>query len=425
MALEALARIVTVLRFGKWAVVLVVSAALSACGSSEDAAKGQGKGAGGGRPQGPTQVGYVVVQPTAVPIETELAARTSAFETSEVRPQVAGLIRRRLFTEGQLVRAGQTLYQIDPRLYEASASEARANLASAAANLEAARIRAERYRPLAQAQAVSQQDYTDAVATQGQANASVAQGQAALQTARINLNFTRVPAPITGRIGRSLATVGALVSTNQTEPLAVIQRLDPMFVDIQQSSSALLSLRRSLASGKVMPATARVRLKLEDGSDYGLTGTVQFAEVTVDQATGTVTLRASFPNPDGMLLPGMFVRASFVQGLQQGAFLVPQAAISRDPQGKATLQIVGPNNKAIERSVTTAQTQGAFWVVTAGLKAGDKVIVQGGDRLRPGAQLRPVPANSPQQTVPPQKDQGKQGGGSSVGQGGATPRKGG
>jgi membrane fusion protein (multidrug efflux system) len=394
---------VTGLRFS----ILAAAFMLSACGSNDQAAKKAGTG-------GPIEVGFVVVQPTSVPLTTELAARTAAFETSEVRPQVSGLIRDRNFTEGSIVRAGQTLYRIDPSLYDAQAAQARANLASAAATLEGARIRADRFRPLAEAEAVSKQDYTDAVATSRQAAASVAQNRAALETARINVNFTRVPAPITGRIGRSLATVGALVTTNQVDPLAVIQRLDPMYVDIQQSSASLLALRRALARDEVMPATAEVRLKLEDGSDYGFSGRVQFAEVTVDQATGTVTLRATFPNPQGLLLPGMFVRASFAQSIDTNAFLVPQAAVARDPTGNATLYIVGPNNKAGQRKVTATRTQGAFWVVTSGLKPGDKVIVQGTGRLKPNADIKPVPADSVQRIAPPPAG-GTQGGASAKG----------
>lgn len=370
---------------------------LASCGGDDGSAKRGGPGGMGG----PVEVGFVVVEPSSVAMVTELAARTAAFETSEVRPQVSGLIRERNFTEGSVVRAGQTLYRIDASVYNAQAAQASANLASANASLEAARIRAERFRPLAEAEAVSKQDFTDAVATQRQAAASVAQNRAALESARINVAFTRVPAPITGRIGRSLATVGALVTTNQAEPLAVIQRLDPMYVDIQQSASSLLALRRALARNDVIPASAEVRLKLEDGSDYGFSGRVQFAEVTVDQATGTVTLRASFPNPQGLLLPGMFVRASFAQSVDANAFLVPQAAVSRDPRGQAKVQLVGPGNKAVERNVTATRTQGAFWVVTSGLARGDRVIVQGIGKLRPGATIRAVPATSAERVGAP------------------------
>lgn len=365
---------------------------LSACGGSDEAQTKGGRGA----QTGPADVGYVVVQPTAVPLTTELGGRTAAFESSEVRPQVSGLIRRRLFTEGAIVRQGQTLYEIDPRLYSASANEARANLASAAANAEATRVKAARYKPLADMEAVARQDYTDAAAQAAQARAAVAQSRAALDTARINLKFTNVPAPITGRIGRSLFTVGALVTASQTDPLTTIQRLDPMFVDIQQSSADLLALRRTLAAGGTAPSSAAVRLKLEDGSDYGQTGTVQFAEALVNESTGAVTLRARFPNPQGLLLPGMFVRATFAQSIDTNAFLVPQAGVKRDPKGGTTVLLVGPDNKAVERKVTANRVVGASWVVTAGLKPGDKVIIEGTARAKPGQAIKPVPAGSAQ-----------------------------
>jgi membrane fusion protein, multidrug efflux system len=249
-------------------------------------------------------------------------------------------------------------------------------------------------------QAVSQQEYTDAAAQARQATAAVNQQRAALQTAQVNLGFTRVPAPISGRIGRSLFTVGALVTANQAEPLAVIEQLDPIFVDIQQSAGELLALRRSLAQGDVMPARAGVRLKLEDGSDYSMTGVIQFSEVVVDPGTGTVTLRARFPNPQGVLLPGMFVRALFAQSVNTSAFLVPQQAVTRDPQGNATVLVVGPNNRAVQRKVTAERTQGAFWVVTEGLNPGDRVITQGLGRARPGQPVKPVPATAPQRIDP-------------------------
>jgi membrane fusion protein (multidrug efflux system) len=407
-------------RGAKIASAIACALLVASCGSSGEQ-KAQEKGGPGGQ-QGPATVGFVVVRAGNAPITRELSGRTAASATSEVRPQVNGLVRRRLFTEGSYVRAGQTLYQIDPRLYEASSSQAQANLQSAQANLEAARIRANRYRPLAAAEAVSQQDYTDALATQRQAQATVAQNQAALQTARVNLEFTRVPAPISGRIGRSLFTVGALVSTSQADPLAVIQQLDPMFVDIQQSTAELLALRRELQSGSVAPASARVRLKLEDGTDYPYEGTVQFAEVTVNESTGTVALRASFPNPQGLLLPGMFVRAVFNQGIDRSAIFVPQQAVSRDPRGRATVYVVGAGNKAEQRQITAERTQGAYWVVTQGLKPGDRVIVQGTANLKPGAPIRPVPANAPQRIAPPAKGSGENGG---AGGGNSSQSKGG
>jgi membrane fusion protein (multidrug efflux system) len=372
---------------------------LGGCGASQDKA-GRGQG-------GTPEVGYVVVQRTSVPMVTELSGRTSAYQTSEVRPQVNGIIRRRLFVEGSLVHKGQTLYEIDPSLYRAATDQASANLASAQANAESTRIKAERYKPLADMEAVAKQDYTDAAAQARQAAAAVAQNRAALQTARINLNYTRVPAPITGRIGRSLFTEGALVTASQTDPLTTIQRLDPIYVDIQQSSAALLALRRALASGGAVPTTAVVSLKLEDGSDYGLTGTVEFAEAMVDQTTGTVTLRARFANPQGLLLPGMFVRASFAQSLDTSAYLVPQTAVSRDPKGNATVFIVGPGNKALQRTVTATRAQGTDWIVTDGLNPGDKVITEGLGRLKPNDAVKPVPAGSPQRLDPSGKSGGK------------------
>lgn len=376
--------------------------ALAACSGQPE--QGGERGPRGER-GGPAQVGYVVVQQTSVPLVTELAARTFAYQSSEVRPQVSGVIQKRFFEEGSIVRRGQPLYQIDPSLYRAAVNEASANVASARATAEAARVRADRFRPLAAIEAVSKQDYTDALATQRQAEASIAQNRAQLETARINLRFTTVPAPITGRIGRSLFTVGALVTSSQADPLTTIQQLDPIYVDMQQSAASLLQLRRRMASGGVLPASATVRLKLEDGSDYGATGTVEFSEVVVDQQTGTVTLRARFPNPNGLLLPGMFVRAVFAQAIETNAFLVPQTAVSRDPKGDATVWIVGPNNKAVQRTIQTVRAEGPYWVVTGGLRAGDKVITQGTANLSPDAVIRPVPASAPQQPKPPSPEQ--------------------
>jgi membrane fusion protein (multidrug efflux system) len=379
-------------------VPLFLALALAACGGGGEDAAGAGKGGGrGGRggAGGTPEAGYVVVQPSNVPITAELAGRTAPYQVSDVRPQVSGVIRARLFTEGTVVRQGQTLYQIDPSVYQAQAAQARANLASAVATRNAARIRAGRYGPLAKMQAVSQQEYTDVRAQAAQAEAAVQQNQALLQSANINLRYTRVPAPITGRIGRSTVTTGALVTANQTEALATIQRLDPIYVDMQQSSAQLLALRRSIAAGGAMPAKAQVRLVLEDGSDYGQTGMLDFAETVVDQATGTVTLRATFRNPQGLLLPGMYVRGMIVQQTIPNAFLVPQQGVSRDPQGNATVLIVGPGDRAVQRKVTAERTVGDKWVVTAGLQPGDKVIVEGLVKVKPGQPIKPVPAGSP------------------------------
>jgi membrane fusion protein (multidrug efflux system) len=341
------------------------------------------------------EAGYVVLTTQPAPLDVELAGRTTAYETSEVRPEVSGVIKARRFQEGAIVHAGQTLYEIDPSLYRAAVSQAQANLANAEAASEAAQAKAARYRPLADIEAVSKQDYTDAAAAAKQAAAAVAQNKAALDTAKINLGFTRVPAPITGRIGRSLATTGALVSNGQAEALTTIERLDPIFVDVQESSSDLLALRRSLAAGGVTAASAAVRLTLEDGSAYPLAGQLEFAEAMVDPNTGTVTLRARFPNPSGVLLPGMYVRAKLAQGVVQNAILVPQQAVSRNPRGDATVMVVGADSKAVLRTISTERTVGDKWLATGGLKAGERVIVEGLDRIKPGQKVRPVPAGSP------------------------------
>lgn len=369
---------------------------LAGCGSGASGPGGGGRGGAGG----PAQVGYVVVEPQAVPIQSSLGGRTVAFETSEIRPQINGLIRRRLFTEGSYVRQGQPLFQIDPSLYQAAVNQAAANVAAAQATADAARVKADRYRPLAQMEAISKQDYTDAAAVARQSRAQVAQNSAALQTARINLRFTTLPAPISGRIGRSLATVGALVTANQADPLAVITRVDPMYVDIQESSADLLTLKRSLAVGGVTPGSTQVRLQLEDGGAYGFTGTVEFSEMVVNESTGTITLRARFPNPQGVLLPGMFVQALFTQAVDPDAFLVPQQAVQRDIGGEAYVFVVGPGNKATRRTILAAHTYGPNWVVTGGLRGGDKVITQGTGNLKAGAPIRPVPASAPQRVVP-------------------------
>jgi membrane fusion protein (multidrug efflux system) len=366
---------------------VALSAAAAACGGQSSAES---------TPPPPVEVGIVTLEPQTVRLTTELPGRTLAYETSEVRPQVSGIIRARLFAEGQHVEKGQTLYQIDARLYRASVAQARANLASARAIDEAARAKAERYAELAREQVVSEQDNTDAKASAGQAAASIQQAQAALDTALINLRFTEVPAPISGRIGRSLVTTGALVTSGQPEPLATIQRLDPMFVDIQESSVNLLAMRRSLARGGAPPASADVRLILEDGSEYPTTGKLQFAEATVDPSTGSVALRAVFANPDGLLLPGMYVRAIVVQGEQASAILAPQPGVTRDPKGNATALLVGPDEKVVQRQLELARTVDDRWLVNKGLGAGDRLIVEGTDKVKPGQTVQAVPVNDPE-----------------------------
>jgi membrane fusion protein (multidrug efflux system) len=345
-------------------------------------------------PPPPPEAGYVVLRTETVPLYVDLAGRTTAFETSEVRPQVSGVIKARRFVEGAVVQAGQTLYEIDPSLYRAAAAQAQANLENAQANAEAARALAARYKPLADMEAVSRQDYPNAAAQAKQANAAVAQNKAALDTADINLHFTRVPAPITGRIGRSLATTGALVTSGQTDALTTIERLDPIFVDIQQSSADLVALRRTLGAGSAVASTAEVRLTMEDGGAYPLPGRVEFAEAMVDPNTGTVTLRARFPNPSSLLLPGMYVRTRLSEETAQNAILAPQQAVSRDPKGQASVMLVGADNKAVRRTVVAARTVGDKWLVTSGLQPGDRLIVEGLDRVKPGQKIRPVPAGS-------------------------------
>lgn len=362
--------------------LLALGFAVAGCGAKE-------------KPKPPTpEAGFVVLKSESVPLAIELPGRTSAFETSDVRPQVSGLVKARLFTEGSLVRKGEPLYQIDPSLYRASVNQAQANLESAEANRETALAKARRYKPLAAMQAVAEQDYSDAAALAKQATAAVAQNRALLATAKINLNFTTVPAPISGRIGRSLVTTGALVTSSQTDPMAQIQRLDPIYVDVQQSSSDMLALRQALAKGGISASSAPVTLKLEDGSTYPLTGTLEFTEAVVDTNTGAVTLRARFANPKGLLLPGMFVRAQISQATKNNGTLVPQAGVTRDAQGNASVMLVGPGDKAVSRDIVANRAVGAFWLVSSGLNAGDKVIVEGLGKIKPDQPIKPVPAGS-------------------------------
>lgn len=340
---------------------------------------------------GLAEVGVMVLAPQTVLLTTELPGRTSAYETSEVRPQVSGIIVARSFAEGQVVERGQTLFRIDARLYRAAEAQASANLISARAATEAARARAERYAALVKIQAVSEQDYADAKASAEQAVAAVEQARAALQTASINLQYSAVAAPIAGRIGRSLVTTGALVTANQPEALATIQRLDPIFVDMQQATADLLALRRSLSQGGVLAASTDVTLQLEDGSRYARTGTLQFAEAAVDPSTSAVTLRARFENPDAILLPGMYVRASLNQARRPAAILAPQPGVTRDPKGNATALVVGPDDKVVLRELRTSRTVRDMWLIDEGLAAGDRLIVEGTGKVKPGQKVKPVP----------------------------------
>jgi membrane fusion protein (multidrug efflux system) len=355
---------------------------------------GKPKGMG---PGGPAEVGVVVLQPQVAALDVELPGRTSAYETSEVRPQVSGIVQARLYTEGSDVRRGQVLYQIDPATYRAALSQAQGQLANARAGLTSAKLKAERFADLVKINAVSRQEADDARAAYQQAQASVQQAQASVQTASINLGYTRVRAPISGRSGKSSVTRGALVTADQATALTTIQRTDPMFVDITQSATELLNLRRGLQSGQVSQGGVTVRLKLDNGTDYPLTGTLQFTDVTVDQSTGAVNLRALFPNPQGVLLPGLFVRAIVTQGLQNNAILAPQAGVARDTRGLPTALVVNAQNKVELRTLQTGQAIGDKWLVLSGLRAGDRLIVEGSQKVKPGDAVKAVPAGSPVQ----------------------------
>lgn len=369
------------------AVGLAVVLTLSACGKKDGAGGAGGMG-------GPVEVGYVVAQAQPVGVTAELTGRTSAFLVSEVRPQVGGVIKARLFEEGSNVRAGQPLYQIEPATFQAAYNSAAANLTQAQAQAASAKLKADRYKALVESGAVSKQDNDDAQAAALQTAAAVAVQRAALDNARINLNWTKVAAPISGRIGKSSVTPGALVAAGQTTALATIQDASKIYVDLTQTSAELLKLKQQFASGKLGKTnTAQVTLKLEDGSTYPTSGTLEFSDITVDPGTGSIGLRAVFQNPNGALLPGMYVRAVLSQGVANDGILIPQAAVQRDPKGNAMVSVVGAKG-AEPRPVTLGQTVGDKWLVTSGLAAGDKVIVEGLMKVRPGAQIKAVPAGS-------------------------------
>ena len=337
------------------------------------------------------EVGVVVMAMEPVTLTMELSGRISAQTAAEVRPQVGGIIQKRLFVEGSEVKAGEALYQIDPAVYRAALASAKATLAKAEANGFALRLKTERYKQLAAISAVSRQEYDDATAALKQAEADMEAGKAAVETAQINLTYTRVIAPIAGRIGRSSVTPGALVTANQATALATIQQLDPVYVDVTQSSADLLRLKRNLASGELKgndPGQAKVKLLLEDGSAYPLEGTLKFSEVTVNQDTGSITLRAQFPNPNQLLLPGMFVRGLVQEGVRQQAMLTPQRGVGRDPAGNAVALVAGENDVVERRMLKTERTVGDAWLVTEGLKVGDRVIVEGAQRIRPGMTVK-------------------------------------
>jgi membrane fusion protein, multidrug efflux system len=345
-------------------------------------------------PRPPPQVGVITLQPRSVSITTELPGRTTAYLIADVRPQVNGLITRRAFVEGADVKAGQQLYQIDPAPYQAALDSAQATMAHDKAALATARAKSARYKPLAAAQAVSKQDYDDSVAATGEAAADILAARAGIEQAQINLAYTKVAAPISGRIGRSTVTPGALVTANQTTAMATITALDPIYVDVEQPATTLLRLRAELAAGQLQasgPNQARVTLKLEDGSDYKQPGTLQFSEVNVDEGTGSVLLRAIFPNPAHELLPGLYVREELQEGTDDRAILVPQQAISHNPHGDPTVLLIGSDNKVKLQIIETGRAVGADWIVTNGLKPGDVVIVDGLQQAKPGAEVKPEP----------------------------------
>jgi membrane fusion protein (multidrug efflux system) len=370
---------------------LTAAALLAACGqgSGQPAASG---GAGGGMP--PPEVGVVTVQPGDVGIVTELPGRLEASRTAQVRARAAGIVQKRLFAEGSDVRAGQPLFAIDPAPYTAQLASAQATMARAQANLSQATALAERYKPLVEANAISKQDYANAVAAQKQAEADVAAGKAAVQTAQINVGYANVTAPISGRIGRALVTEGALVGQGEATQLALIQQINPVYVNFTQSASEVLALRRALAQGRLKRAAgaegAMVKVVLEDGTEYPNPGKLLFSDLTVDPTSGQITLRAEVPNANGTLLPGLYVRVRIEQAKAGNAVLLPQQAVTRSNQGD-TVMVVGSDGKVAPRTIKVGGQQDGQWVVLDGLKPGEQVMVDGFQKLRPGAPVKAVP----------------------------------
>jgi membrane fusion protein (multidrug efflux system) len=338
----------------------------------------------------PVEVGIVILKPEVVTLQTELAGRTAASLAAELRPQVSGIIKARTFDEGARVKAGQVLYQIDPAMYRAVFDEAKANLASAQAALDAAKLRDDRFASLIKIEGVSKQEADDARSGRELASATVAQRQAALEAARINLAYTSITAPISGRIGKSSVTAGALVTANQPAPLATIRALDPIYVDLTESSEARLRLRAQLGAGTLQQGSTRVKLRLGDGSTYAEVGRLEFAEVAVEEATGSVTLRAIFPNRQETLLPGMYVRAVLDQAVAKTAILAPQQGITHDAKGNATAMVVGAGDKIEVRTLVAERAIGDRWLVTSGLAAGDRLVVEGLNKIGPGMPVHPI-----------------------------------
>ncbi|KDP85818.1 hemolysin D [Cupriavidus sp. SK-3] len=351
-------------------------------------------------PPPPLEVGVVTVKPATVPVTTELPGRTSAFLVAQVRARVDGIVQRREFTEGSDVKTGQRLYKIDPTPYIAALNNAKAALAKAQANVGTQQALVQRYKILVGANAVSKQDYDNAVAALGQAVADVAAGKAGVETAQINLGYTDVVSPITGRSGVSQVTPGAYVQASQATLLTTVQQMDPIYVNLTQSSVEGLRLRRQILEGRLQTSganAAKVTLLLEDGRTYPQTGRIQFTDVSVDQGTGSVTVRAIFPNQDRVLLPGMFVRARIDEGMNDKAIVVPQIGVTHDQKGQPVVLVVGQDNKVAQRQIVTSGTFGNGWVVDSGLQPGDRVIVNGVEKAKPGMTVKPVEAQVPAQ----------------------------
>ncbi len=371
---------------------LALATLLTACGPSSTTPAGPA----GGPP--PAEVGVIVVTPGNVGLVTELPGRLEASRVAQVRARAAGILQKRLFAEGSEVKAGQTLFEIDAAPYQATFDSAQASLAKAEANLMQASAQAERYKPLAEAKAISQQEFVAAQAAQKQAQADVAVGKAAVQTARINLGYAAVTAPIAGRIGRALVTEGALVGQGEATPLAVIQQTHPMYVNFTQSASEVMKLRQALDSGKLQRAgggqAVSVRLVLEDGTEYARAGKLLFSDLTVDASSGQITLRAEVPNPDGTLLPGLYVRVRLEQAQASNAISLPQQAVTRSPQGD-TVMVVGTDGKVKPRPVKIGGQRGNQWVILDGLQAGEQVMMDGFQKLRGDAPVKPVPWQAP------------------------------
>lgn len=338
----------------------------------------------------PAEVGVVTLKASPFEMTAELPGRTSAYRVAEVRPQVSGVILKRNFIEGSDIKAGESLYQIDPAPYQAAYNSAKGDLARAQANARIARITLDRYKPLLGTQYISKQDYDTAAATVAQNDAALETAKANIENAKINLAYTQVTSPISGRVGKSAVTEGALVQNGQTAALATVQQLDTLYVDLTQSSDDYLKLRAMLDSGQIKQhnGKADVQIILDNGKPFSQKGTLEFSDVTVDETTGSITLRALVPNPDHGLLPGMFVRARVSEGVKADAILVPQQGVSRTPTGGASVMVVNQDNKVEARTVTTAQAVGDKWLITSGLKTGDRVIVTGLQKIAPGAVVK-------------------------------------